>query len=245
MNGLKANNMLKSFKSNLGKKIRAKAGFSKTQEKRDARKEELKKKKSEAIEKKKQEREEEKLRKQCCEDCGGLKPPPPSVAEKKQAKLIKQRLANAKRIANNKRYEDAALDLAVKRLPEPIKAVFNVFGVGITQVKPEKISYKKLKKAIALNHPVDPLTNQKFEFRDNVTVDMYNLKLADALGCIKCYNCLIRCKQRCSGILLRKKDKGLKKPESMKDVPDDDKNDSYKGLSKAAVFLGEGSILYL
>ena len=31
----------------------------------------------------------------------------------------------------------------------------------------------------------------------------------------------------------------------MKDVPDDDKNDSYKGLSKAAVFLGEGSILYL
>ena len=148
-------------------------------------------------------------------------------------------------MAQNKRLEDAALDLTVKRMPAPIRFVFNLFGVGVPEVKVEKISYKKLRKAIALNHPVDPLTQQKFDVRSSITVSMYELKLADALGCIRCYNFCTKCKDKASGVLLRKKDKGLQKPESMKDVPDDDKNDSYQGLSKAAVFLGEGSILYL
>lgn len=31
----------------------------------------------------------------------------------------------------------------------------------------------------------------------------------------------------------------------MKDVPDDDKEDSFQGLSKAAIYVGEGPILYL
>ena len=60
--------MLKSLKSSMGKKIRARAGFSKTQVERDAKKEERKRLKKEAFERKK---EEEKKRKLCCEDCGG------------------------------------------------------------------------------------------------------------------------------------------------------------------------------
>lgn len=39
------------------------------------------------------------------------------------------------------------------------------------------------------------------------------------------------------------------KPETMKDVPDSDSdsdvNDTFKGLSPAAIHLGEGAILYL
>lgn len=66
-----------------------------------------------------------------CEDCGGVLPPPPTAAEKRQAKLTKQRLAKAKKIMQNKKFEDAALDLAVKRMPYPVRVVFNCFGIGV------------------------------------------------------------------------------------------------------------------
>lgn len=46
-------------------------------------------------------------------------------------------------------------------------------------------------------------------------------------------------------LILKKKTKGIEKPESMKDVPDDDKDDTFEGLSKAAIYVGEGPILYL
>jgi hypothetical protein len=50
---------------------------------------------------------------------------------------------------------------------------------------------------------------------------------------------------------LNKKRKSFEKPDTMKDVPtssddsSDNKNDTFKGLSKAAIYIGEGPILYL
>jgi hypothetical protein len=48
----------------------------------------------------------------------------------------------------------------------------------------------------------------------------------------------------------RRKKEQFSKPESMKDVPtssdnSSDANDTFKGLSKAAIYVGEGPILYL
>jgi hypothetical protein len=54
-----------------------------------------------------------------------------------------------------------------------------------------------------------------------------------------------------SKINISKKDKSFKRPETMNDLPDSDssddpiKNDTYKGLSEAAIHLGEGAVLYL
>ena len=59
--------------------------------------------------------------------------------------------------------DDAALDLIVKRLPGPVRFLLGcLFGIGIVEKKAEVISYKKINKSICLNHPVDPLTGDKF-----------------------------------------------------------------------------------
>jgi hypothetical protein len=146
---------------------------------------------------------------------------------------------------NNKRADDAAFDLVIKRLPAPIRSILAIFNIGVVEKRPETISYKSLKKSISLNHPVDPLTGWKFSVSESVTVASYNLKLADAFGCIKLYNLLGRYKAKFVSVITNKKVKDITKPESMKDVPDDDADDSFKGLSKAAIYVGEGPILYL
>lgn len=80
---------------------------------------------------------------------------------------------------------------------------------------------------------------------DSVTVDNYMLKLIDACGCLKCYEIVTGVSKRANKFIFKKKDKGLQKPASMKDVPDDENNDSFQGLSKASIYVGEGPILYL
>jgi hypothetical protein len=47
--------------------------------------------------------------------------------------------------------------------------------------------------------------------------------------------------------LYGKNQKKLKRPETLVDEPssDDELNDTYKGLSNASIYLGEGAVLYL
>lgn len=52
----------------------------------------------------------------------------------------------------------------------------------------EQLSYKKLMKSIATNHPVDPYLGDKFDVRDQITVKDHVFKLFDPCGCIKCVN---------------------------------------------------------
>lgn len=118
--------------------------------------------------------------------------------------------------------------MVVKRLPAFIRFFLACLcGIGVVEKKPEIISYKKIKKSIALNHPVDPLTGEKFSIVESITVANYNLKLADAFGCIRLNNFINKIKAKCFNFILKKKDRGITKPESMKDVPDDDKEDSF------------------
>jgi hypothetical protein len=63
------------------------------------------------------------------------------------------------------------------------------------------------------------------------------------------YNFVRRLKKRLLNWCFKKQKKNIEKPESMKDVPDSgsgsDNHDSFQGLSGAAIYLGEGAILYL
>ena len=179
-----------------------------------------------------------------CEDCGGIKPPPLSARTKKQLKLVKQRAEAAKRKASAARQQQAVGNF-VKKLPVPVRTCLNKCGIGNISVRTEIVSYAKLRKSICQNHPVDPQTGDKFSIIDSVTVDNYYLKLSDACGCMKCYEFLSNFKNRIKNFISKKKEKQIEKPHSMKDVPDGDKVDSYEGLTKAAIFVGEGPILYL
>jgi hypothetical protein len=77
------------------------------------------------------------------------------------------------------------------------------------------------------------------------------MKLSDACGFIKLLNKLKSVKSRLKRALNLKKHKKFQRPVSMQDLPDTDssddpiKNDTYKGLSEAAIYLGEGAVLYL
>lgn len=113
----------------------------------------------------------------------------------------------------------------------------------------EKLSYKKLMKRITTMHPTDPETMEKLDLEDSITVNKYLFKLVDAVGCLYCYSVFRRCFKFLKAKLLRRKQKYYLKPDSMKDVPDSDSdseaNDTFKGLSPAAIYLGEGAVLYL
>lgn len=58
------------------------------------------------------------------------------------------------------------------------------FNLG-TKVEPEELSYKKLKKFIDSNHPVDPYLGVKFPVSESITVKSHTFKLFDAFGCIR------------------------------------------------------------
>ena len=63
------------------------------------------------------------------------------------------------------------------------------------------------------------------------------------------YNFFRRAKKRLLNWFFKKQKKLIEKPESMKDVPDSgsdsENHDSFEGLSQAAIYVGEGAILYL
>ena len=59
------------------------------------------------------------------------------------------------------------------------------------------------------------------------------------------------CKSKLKKCLNIKRVKKFNRPDTMKDLPDSDssddplKNDTYRGLSEASIYLGEGAVLYL
>ena len=83
------------------------------------------------------------------------------------------------------------------------------------------------------------------------------MELVNCCFCLECLRCVKRCLRGCiacysCGLLKAKKKVRVPKPESMADVPDshsdeDDSevDDAYRGLENAAIFLGEGPVLYL
>lgn len=101
-------------------------------------------------------------------------------------------------------------------------------------------------------HPTNPETREKFSPFDSITVHKFSIKIWDACGFIQIINFCQLAKSRIKKALnISKKDKSFKRPETMNDLPDSDssddpiKNDTYKGLSEAAIHLGEGAVLYL
>ena len=111
------------------------------------------------------------------------------------------------------------------------------------------LSYKRLHKMISTLHPTDPETLEKLDVQDDITVNKYGLKLIDAIGCLYCLDICKRCLKLCKGLFAKKQKKFYVKPETMKDVPDSDSdseaNDTFKGLSSASIYLGEGAVMYL
>jgi hypothetical protein len=98
-------------------------------------------------------------------------------------------------------------------------------------------------------HPTDPNTNEKFEVLQSVTVSNYLFKLFDACGCISLYKIYKLLKYKFWNWMFPKK-RNFVKPITMEDVPssdsvDSEANDTFKGLSNASIYLGEGAILYL
>lgn len=104
-------------------------------------------------------------------------------------------------------------------------------------------------------HPNDPENNgKKFEVMQNITVKNFLLKLV-GLDCIfSCYKSWkkFNLKKWMSKKKLKKeRDKRIEeKPDSLADIPstdssDSDIGDSFKGLSSASKYLGEGATLYL
>ena len=98
-------------------------------------------------------------------------------------------------------------------------------------------------------HPTDPETYEKLDLRDNITVNKYSLKLVDAIGCLYCFGVCKKCLKFCKSLFSKKEKKFILKPDTMKDVPDSDSdseaNDTFKGLSSASIYLGEGAVMYL
>lgn len=74
---------------------------------------------------------------------------------------------------------------------------------------------------------MDPLSGEKFDVWESLTVANYNIKLIDAFGCQKCFDACTVCLKKAEKLVTRKKDKGLEKPASMQDVPDGAAADSY------------------
>ena len=113
----------------------------------------------------------------------------------------------------------------------------------------DTLSYKKLHKMIVTLHPTDPETYEKLNLQDSITVNKYGLKLIDAVGCLYCLGICKKGIKFLKSLFPKKSTKFVIKPETMKDVPDSDSdseaNDTFKGLSAASIYLGEGAIMYL
>ena len=141
--------------------------------------------------------------------------------------------------------------LKMMKCPATVQQAFGVcFKLGKNNIHPEDLSYKKLKKFIQSTHPLDPYLNDKFKLSESVTVKDHNLKLFDACGFLRCLEKITRIFRKCFKKCFKKKTKKkFEKPSSMKDLPDTDSDASeegpHKGLSDAAMYVGEGPILFL
>ena len=97
-------------------------------------------------------------------------------------------------------------------------------------MKPEDLSYKKLKKFIQSKHPLDPYLNEKFKLSESVTVKDHTFKLFDAFGCLKILEKAKKVLRRFWNKCFKKKTKKkFEKPSSMKDLPDTDSDASEEG----------------
>lgn len=131
--------------------------------------------------------------------------------------------------------------------------ILNAIGIGVNPPDPNKLnqlSYSKLRKFIALNHPVDPDSSKKFSMSDEIGVHYYGLKLATCCGCLQGVLCFKKTLKKFAKCLRKEKGK-VDRPDSMLDVPSTDSdqdsggNDTYEGLSRASIYIGEGPFLYL
>ena len=117
----------------------------------------------------------------------------------------------------------------------------------------QQLSYKALIKFIEQYHPVHPLTKERFDFGQRVTVQDYAIKLWDP-----CFiHVLVRqCKKACAKYYKLSRgnvdDHKGARPESLKDLPDSPSDSSeledevgFGGLTAAGAHLGVGAILYL
>lgn len=117
----------------------------------------------------------------------------------------------------------------------------------------QQLSYKALIKFVEQYHPVHPLTKERFDFGERVTVKDYAIKLWDP--CFL-YVLVRQCKKGCAKYY--KLSRGSvdehrgNKPESLKTLPDSPSDSSeledevgFGGLTAAGAHLGVGAILYL
>ena len=114
----------------------------------------------------------------------------------------------------------------LKKAKVPMKVItfLNAIGIGVNPPDPNKINqmnYSKVRKFIALNHPVDPDTFKKFNIGDEIGVHYYGLKLATCCGCLQVVLCLKRTIKKFLKCLRKKKDP-VARPDSMLDVPSTD-----------------------
>ena len=102
--------------------------------------------------------------------------------------------------------------------------LLNTLGIGVNPPDPNKknkMSYSKVRKFIALNHPVDPDTSKKFGFFEEIGVQYYGLKLATCCGCLEIVLCFKRSLKKFMKCLRKEREK-IDRPESMQDVPSTD-----------------------
>ena len=139
-------------------------------------------------------------------------------------------------------------------MPKPdlsakLGAVNKILKIISGSKQSETLSYKKLHKMIVTLHPTDPETYEKLSLSDSISVNKYGLKLIDAIGCLYCLGLCKRGVKFCKSLFPKKSTKFIVKPDTMKDVPDSDSdseaNDTFKGLSTASIYLGEGATMYL
>lgn len=115
------------------------------------------------------------------------------------------------------------------KLPPICMLILNCFcklGKKMQLNDVDPLSYKKLRKFIAVNHPVDPNTGKKFSGFETITVKDYYFKLFDLCGCIRCYHRYKELKRKCFNNCFRTRKRKFTKPRSMKDVPDTESNSS-------------------
>ena len=122
----------------------------------------------------------------------------------------------------------------------------------------QELSHKALVKFISANHPVHPLTKERFQMTDRVTVSSYHLKLCDACGCQRAGSACWRCCRAYTrfalrgGLAGRRAEKKVK-PESSRPAGEDSTSESsefedeagFGGLAAAGAHIGIGAGLYL
>jgi hypothetical protein len=116
-----------------------------------------------------------------------------------------------------------------------------------------ELSWKNLVRYIAQNHPVHPITKQKFALGQRITVNDYATKLLDP--------CLLHVGLRVCKRVAKKyyklsrgdtDERKIPRPETLMDLPDSESESSeledevgFGGLTAAGAHLGVGAILYL